>query len=125
MLVTDSTSALLYKDHGQIYKGDMTREDELAAQTNGYRVFRYTVLWGKTLTHLAQEARQLVGEITTAHPECEVDVVCWWLGNEVCGDYGCLEILPEPQKSVEEWPFGLDLGVLGHYLTYCWGPGKP
>ena len=90
VLVTDSTSALIYKDHGQIYKGDMVTEVELAAQTNGYRVFRYSMLWGKTLTHLAQEARKLVGEITAAHPECEVDVVCWWLGNEVCGDYGCL-----------------------------------
>ena len=64
VLVTDSTSALIYKDHGQIYKGDMTTEVELAAQTNGYRVFRYAMLWGKTLTHLAQEARKLVGEIT-------------------------------------------------------------
>ena len=90
VLVTDSTSALIYKDHGQIMKGDMVRAVEVAAQTNGYRVFRYSMLWGKTLTHIAQEARKLVGEITSSHPECEVDVVCWWLGNEVCGDYGCL-----------------------------------
>ena len=46
------------------------------------------VLWGKTLTHIAQECRQLVAEVIASHPECEIDVVCWWLGNEVCGDYG-------------------------------------
>ena len=90
ILVTDSTSALIYKDHGQIMKGDMTREVEMAAQSNHYRVFKYSMLWGKTLTHIAQEARRLVTEISASNPECEIDIVCWWLGNEVCGDYGCL-----------------------------------
>ena len=26
--------------------------------------------------------------------------------------------MPEPQKYVEEWPFGLYLGVLGCYFAY-------
>ena len=90
ILVTDSTSALIYKDHGQIMKGDRSREVEMAAQSNHYRLFKYSMLWGKTLTHIAQEARRLVTEISTSNPECEIDIVCWWLGNEVCGDYGCL-----------------------------------
>ena len=90
ILVTDSTSALIYKDHGQIMKGDMSREVEMAAQSNHYRIFKYTMLWGKTLTHIAQEARRLVTEISGSNPECEIDIVCWWLGNKVCGDYGCL-----------------------------------
>ena len=29
-------------------------------------------------------------------------------------------MLPGPQKYVEEWPFGLYVGVLGHYFTYFW-----
>ena len=90
ILVTDSTSALIYKDHGQIMKGDMSREVEMAAQSNHYRLFKYSMLWGKTLTHIAQEARRLVTEISASNPECEIDIVCWWLGNEVCADYGCL-----------------------------------
>ncbi|CAE7514517.1 unnamed protein product, partial [Symbiodinium pilosum] len=65
ILVTDFTSALIYKDHGQIMKGDMSREVEMAAP-------------------------RLVTEISASNPECEIDIVCWWLGNEVCGDYGCL-----------------------------------
>ena len=48
------------------------------------------MLWGKTLTHIAQECRRLVAELTASNPECDIDVVCWWLGNEICGDYGCL-----------------------------------
>ena len=90
ILVTDSTSPLIYKDHGQIMKGDMSREVEMAAQSNHYRLLKYSMLWGKTLTHIAQEARRLVTEISASNPECEIDIVCWWLGNEVCGDYGCL-----------------------------------
>ena len=90
MPVTDSTSALIYKDHGQIMKGDMGREVETAAQSSGYRTYRYSMLWGKTLTHIAQACRRLVAELTTSNPECEIDIVCWWLGNEICGDYGCL-----------------------------------
>ena len=87
ILVTDSTSALIYKDHGQIMRGDMSREVEMAAQSNHYRLFKYTMLRGKTLTHIAQEARRLVTEVSASNPECEIDVFCWWLGNEVCGDY--------------------------------------
>ena len=92
-LKTDSTSVLIYKDHGQIMKGDMTREVEMAAQSQGYRLFKCSMLWGKTLTHIAQEARRLVTEVTSSNPECEIDIVCWWLGKEVCGDYGCLQPL--------------------------------
>ena len=33
--------------------------------------------------------------------------------------------LPGPPKYVEEWPFGLNLGDLGHYFTYFGGLGKP
>ena len=30
----------------------------------------------------------------------------------------------DPQKYVEQLPFGLYLGVLGYYVTYFWGPGR-
>ena len=32
--------------------------------------------------------------------------------------------LPESQKYVEYWSFWLYLGLLSHYFTYLWGPGK-
>ena len=34
------------------------------------------------------------------------------------------ECVPGPQKYVEQWPFGLYLGVLGHYFTYFGGLGE-
>ena len=33
--------------------------------------------------------------------------------------------VPKPKKYVEQWPFGLYLGVLGHYFTYFGGLGTP
>ena len=32
--------------------------------------------------------------------------------------------LPGPPQYVEEWPFGLCLGVVGHYVTYFGGLGS-
>ena len=55
----------------------MSREVEMAAQSIHYRLFKYSMLWGKTLTHIAQEARRLVTEVSASNPECEIDVVCW------------------------------------------------
>ena len=34
-------------------------------------------------------------------------------------------VLPGPRKYVESWPSGLLLEVLGHYLTYFGGLGRP
>ena len=34
------------------------------------------------------------------------------------------KFIPEPQQYKEQWPFGLYLGVLGHYSTYFCGLGR-
>ena len=39
------------------------------------------------------------------------------------GCEGCGTGLPGPPKYVKYWPFGLYLGVLGHYFTYFGGLG--
>ena len=45
---------------------------EAAAQSSGYRTYRYTMLRGKTLTHIAQECRRLVAELAASNPEKSV-----------------------------------------------------
>ena len=45
----------------------------------------------------------------------------WYLVYMVYMVYG---ILPGPPKYVEEWPFGLFLVALGHYLDTLGGPGS-
>ena len=40
------------------------------------------------------------------------------------GGYDLRMVVPGPPMYVEELPFGLYLGVLGHYFTYFRGLGR-
>ena len=42
----------------------------------------------------------------------------------VCSMGTQIQILPGPEKYLKRWTVGIFSNVLGHYLKYCWGPGR-
>ena len=61
VLVTDSTSALIHKDHGQIVKGDMAREVEMAAQSSGHHTYRLLHVAGQNFDPHSAGVSQVSG----------------------------------------------------------------
>ena len=98
IFVSDSSTALCSSNRkGKLTKGDLTNEVDHVALSCGYLHAYYSMCWGKTLSWLAwhQTAAQV-------YPDALVDIIVWWAGNEISGQWGCIPTRIAPGAAYRE-----------------------
>ncbi|CAE7400470.1 NLRC3 [Symbiodinium sp. CCMP2592] len=91
ILVSDSSTALCKKNRrGVFVKADLGEEVGLTSMMLGWSECRYTMCWGKTLAWIVWQVEERIKDLRTNHPGLLIDVVCWWCGNEISGQWGCI-----------------------------------
>ncbi|CAE7657286.1 unnamed protein product [Symbiodinium sp. CCMP2592] len=91
IVVSDSSTALCKKNRrGVFVKADLDAEVNIASWTLGWAQTRYTMCWGKTLAWVVWQVEEHVKELRSNYPEHTIDVICWWCGNEISGQWGCI-----------------------------------
>ncbi|CAE7831496.1 pntA [Symbiodinium sp. CCMP2592] len=91
IVVSDSSTALCKKNRrGVFVKADLDAEVNIASMTLGWAQTRYTMCWGKTLAWIVWQVEEHVKELRTNYPDHTIDVICWWCGNEISGQWGCI-----------------------------------
>ena len=56
----------------------------------GYLHAYYTMCWGKTLSWLAWQVEEHLKVAAVDYPDALVDIIVWWAGNEISGQWGCI-----------------------------------
>ncbi|CAE7557334.1 unnamed protein product [Symbiodinium sp. CCMP2592] len=91
IVVSDSSTALCKKNRrGVFVKADLDAEVNIASWTLGWAQTRYTMCWGKTLAWIVWQVEEHVKELRSNYPDHTIDVICWWCGNEISGQWGCI-----------------------------------
>ncbi|CAE7198859.1 unnamed protein product [Symbiodinium sp. CCMP2592] len=91
IVVSDSSTALCKKNRrGVFVKADLDAEVNIASMTLGWTQTRYTMCWGKTLAWIVWQVEEHVKELRSNYPDHTIDVICWWCGNEISGQWGCI-----------------------------------
>ncbi|CAE7314988.1 unnamed protein product [Symbiodinium sp. CCMP2592] len=91
IVVSDSSTALCKKNRrGVFVKADLDAEVNIASMTLGWAQTRYTMCWGKTLAWIVWQVEEHSKELRTNYPDHTIDVICWWCGNEISGQWGCI-----------------------------------
>ena len=75
---------------GAFTKSDLDQEVRWAALTLGWSEVRYTRCWGKTLAWLQWQIDEHVKETRANYPDHVIDIIAWWCGNEISGQWGCI-----------------------------------
>ena len=103
ILVSDSSTALCScSKKGRLTKGDLTNEVDHVALSCGYLHAYYSMCWGKTLSWLAWQVEEHVKTATEAYPGALIDIVVWWAGNEISGQWGCIPTRIAPGAAYRE-----------------------
>ena len=103
ILVSDSSTALCScSKKGRLTKGDLTNEVDHVALSCGYLHAYYSMCWGKTLSWLAWQVEEHIKTATEAYPGALIDVVVWWCGNEISGQWGCIPTRIAPGAAYRE-----------------------
>ncbi|CAE7783080.1 unnamed protein product [Symbiodinium sp. CCMP2592] len=91
IVVSDSSTALCKKNRrGVFVKADLDAEVNIASFTLGWAQTRYTMCWGKTLAWIVWQVEEHVKELRSNYPDHTIDIICWWCGNEISGQWGCI-----------------------------------
>ena len=91
VMVSDSSTALCKMNRrGAFTQSDLDQEVRWAALTLGWSEVRYTMCWGKTLAWLQWQIDEHVKEIRANYPDHVIDIIAWWCGNEISGQWGCI-----------------------------------
>ncbi|CAE7403505.1 Wrn [Symbiodinium sp. CCMP2592] len=91
IVVSDSSTALCKKNRrGVFVKADLDAEVNIASMTLGWAQTRYTMCWGKTLAWIVWQVEEHIKELRINYPGHTIDVLCWWCGNEISGQWGCI-----------------------------------
>ena len=103
ILVSDSSTALCScSKKGRLTKGDLTNEVDHVALSCGYLHAYYSMCWGKTLSWLAWQVEEHIKTAAEAYPGALVDIVVWWAGNEISGQWGCIPTRIAPGAAYRE-----------------------
>ena len=103
ILVSDSSTALCScSKKGRLTKGDLTNEVDHVALSCGYLHAYYSMCWGKTLSWLAWQVEEHVKTATEAYPGALIDIVVWWAGSEISGQWGCIPTRIAPGAAYRE-----------------------
>ena len=103
ILVSDSSTALCScSKKGRLTKGDLTNEVDHVALSCGYLHAYYSMCWGKTLSWLAWQVEEHIKTATEVYPDALIDVVVWWCGNEISGQWGCIPTRIAPGAAYRE-----------------------
>ena len=46
--------------------------------------------WGKTLAWIQWQVMEHITECRLNFPDHMLDVICWWFGNEISGQWACI-----------------------------------
>ncbi|CAE7203411.1 kptA [Symbiodinium sp. CCMP2592] len=91
IVVSDSSTALCKKNRrGVFVKTDLDAEVNIASMMLGWAQTRYTMCWGKTLAWIVWQVEEHIKELRANYPDHTIDVICWWCGNEISGQSGCI-----------------------------------
>ncbi|CAE7795763.1 unnamed protein product [Symbiodinium sp. CCMP2592] len=91
IFVSDSSTAPCKKNRrGVLIKTDLDQEVNLASVTLGWSQTRYSMCWGKTLAWIVWQVEEHVRELRANFPDHIIDVICWWCGHEISGQWGCI-----------------------------------
>ena len=91
VMVSDSSTALCKMNRrGAFTKSDLDQEVRWAALTLGWSEVRYTMCWGKTMAWIQWQIDEHVKEIRANYPDHIIDIIAWWCGNEISGQWGCI-----------------------------------
>ncbi|CAE7715281.1 unnamed protein product [Symbiodinium sp. CCMP2592] len=124
IVVSDSSTALCKKNRrGVFVKADLDAEVNIASMTLGWAQTRYTMCWGKTLAWIVWQVEEHIKELRANYPGHTIDVICWWCGNEISGQWGCIrraaeELAPVLVRELQEEDQGLDALIEERILTF-------
>ena len=91
IFVSDSSTALCKANRkGKLTKGDLANEVDNVALNCGYLHAYYTMCWGKTLSWLAWQVEEHLKVAAVDSPDALIDIIVWWAGNEISGQWGCI-----------------------------------
>ncbi|CAE6915907.1 unnamed protein product [Symbiodinium sp. CCMP2592] len=78
------------------------RDAEMLAYTGGSTQCetRYTMCWSKTMAWIQWQIAEHVKELRQSHPECIINVIAWWAGNEISGQWGCIPTRTSPGLAI-------------------------
>ena len=103
IFVSDSSTALCKANRkGKLTNGDLAVEVDNVALSCGYLHAYYTMCWGKTLSWLAWQVEEHLKVAAVDYPESLVDIIVWWAGNEISGQWGCIPTRIAPGAAYRE-----------------------
>ena len=103
IFVSDSSTPLCSSNRkGKLTKGDLTNEVDHVALSCGYLHAYYSMCWGKTLSWLAWQVEEHLKTAAQVYPDALVDIVVWWAGNEISGQWGCIPTRIAPGAAYRE-----------------------